>query len=194
MVDTKGDLSFTRLERHNFKLLARWLAEPHVARWWNHDFSPDAVEADFGPTADGREPAEDWLVLLDGEPVGLIQFYFFHDYPEYVEEMAPIMDVSTTAGSIDYLIGLPDMTGRGLGPAMINAFVDRLVDAEPRLGSLVVPVAAGNPASWKALQRAGFTKIAEGDLEPDNPIDPPLHFILERILERKTPPTTQTRT
>ena len=26
-----------------------------VARWWNHDPSAEAVEADFGPTIDGEE-------------------------------------------------------------------------------------------------------------------------------------------
>ncbi len=40
-----------------------------------------------------------------------------------------------------------------------------------------MPVAAGNRASWRALERAGFTRIAAGPLPPDNPIDPPDHVV-----------------
>lgn len=49
----------------------------------------------------------------------------------------------------------------------------------------VVPIFAGNRASWRALEKAGFIRIAEGDLVPDNPIDPPLHVIYR--LDRPAP-------
>jgi aminoglycoside 6'-N-acetyltransferase len=42
---------------------------------------------------------------------------------------------------------------------------------------VIIPVAAGNRRSWRALEKAGFQRVAEGALEPDNPIDPPLHYI-----------------
>jgi aminoglycoside 6'-N-acetyltransferase len=54
--------------------LARWLAEPHVHRWWTHEFSPEALERDFGDVIDGEEPAEDYDATLDGFDVGLIQY------------------------------------------------------------------------------------------------------------------------
>ena len=92
--------TFERLDRDRFGLLAAWLAEPHVARWWNHDPSPDAVEVDFGGTVDGAEPAEDYVALLDTRPVGLIQYCRFHDYPDYVAEMVDVYPVSWTAASI----------------------------------------------------------------------------------------------
>jgi len=44
------------------------------------------------------------------------------------------------------------------------------------------PVAASRSPRAVALERAGFTRVAEGALEPDNPIDPPDHVVyrLER--------------
>jgi aminoglycoside 6'-N-acetyltransferase len=36
---------------------------------------------------------------------------------------------------------------------------------------------AGNVASWRALEKAGLERVAEGDLTPDNPVDPPLHYV-----------------
>ena len=47
----------------------------------------------------------------------------------------------------------------------------------PAARDVVVPVAAGNVGSWRALERAGFTRVAEGPLTPDNPIDPPDHVV-----------------
>jgi aminoglycoside 6'-N-acetyltransferase len=81
--------------------------------------------------------------------------------------------VPPDALSVDYLVGEPDMRGRGLAVAMISR-----VSAG---ADVIVPVAAGNVASWRALERAGFVRVAEGDLEPDNPIDPPLHYVYARV-------------
>ncbi len=171
-------VTFERLERRHFDLLGRWLAEPHVARWWNHDPSAEAIEEDFGDTIDGLEPAKDFIALADGQPFGVIQFCLFHDFPEYVAEMADVYPVDLDAASIDYLIGDPNAVGQGWGTAMIEAFVQKIWTDEPAVGHVVVPVNSANVASWKALQNAGFRLVARGELDPDNPIDDRLHEIL----------------
>lgn len=170
--------AFERLGRDDFGLLARWLAEPHVSRWWNHDPSPDAIEDDFGDVIDGEEPAEDYVVRLHGRPIGLIQYARFHDYDEYVAELAEVYPVGTAAASIDYFVGDPGDIGLGIGTAMIGAFVERIWTTHPDIDHLVVPVNAANVASWRALQKAGFELVARGELVPDNPIDNRLHLIL----------------
>jgi aminoglycoside 6'-N-acetyltransferase len=171
-------ITFTKITRDDFPLLSRWLAEPHVERWWTHDPSPEAVEDDFGDVVDGLEPAEDHLALLDGEPVGLIQFCRLHDYPEYVEELEPVYPVGEGSGSIDYFVGDPARIGQGLGTEMIRAYVDHIWHAHPEVTHLVVPVNSTNVASWRALRRAGFRLVARGEMEPDNPIDAWQHEIL----------------
>jgi len=122
------EIAFRRVTRDDFLLIGRWLAEPHVARWWNHEFTPEAVERDFGASVDGAEPSEDHLVLLDGFPIGLVQYSRYEDYPEYLAELAPYLDVPATAVSIDYLIGDPRQIGRGLGSRLIAAFAEHLAD------------------------------------------------------------------
>jgi aminoglycoside 6'-N-acetyltransferase len=139
-----------------------------VARWWNHETSPEALERDFGPSVDGRDPTRIFVVSAD-KAFGLIQRYALADEPRYAAELSRLCEVPPGAISVDYLIGEPDMRGRGLGSAMIAQLT--------RGEDVVVPVAAGNVASWRALERAGFSRVAEGDLEPDNPIDPPLHYV-----------------
>jgi aminoglycoside 6'-N-acetyltransferase len=147
-----------------------------VARWWDHQTSPEALDRDFGPSVDGRDPTEMLIASVDGRPFGFIQRYALADEPAYVAELGRLCEVPPGAVSVDYFIGEPDMRGRGLGAAMIAQLVG---DAEA-----IVPVVAGNVASWRALERAGFTRVAEGELEPDNPIDPPLHYVYRRAAAR----------
>jgi len=173
-----GAITFRRVTRADFPLIAHWLAQPHVARWWNHEFTDEAVERDFGPSVDGSEPGEDYLALLDGRPVGLIQYSKYADDPEYLAELVRLIPVPDDAVSIDYLIGDPTLTGRGLGRAMIARFAARVWKASPVATCIIVPVSSGNEASWRALLGAGFRIVGRGEMEPDNPMDDPKHLIL----------------
>jgi aminoglycoside 6'-N-acetyltransferase len=180
-------VDFRPLRREDFALLARWLAEPRVARWWDHETAPEALERDFGAAIDGREPTDVFVASLDGRPFGLIQRYPYAGYPEDRAAVAAICEVPADAVGIDYLIGEPDMQARGIGPAMIAAFVEETWRTVPGAGDVLVPVAAGNRASWRALERAGFERVAEGQLPPDNPIDPPDHVVYRRARDAATP-------
>lgn len=170
-------ITWRRLHEDDFPLLAHWLEQPHVARWWHHETSPAAVARDFGPAARGEEPSEDLLVFLDGQPFGMIQRCRLDDYPEYRDELAAATDVPAGTVTIDYLIGDHDHVGRGLGSRMIAAIVDATWTEDAAAPAIVVPVVAGNRASWRALEKAGLRRIGEADLEPDNPADGRLHYI-----------------
>jgi aminoglycoside 6'-N-acetyltransferase len=177
--------TFRRLTRDDFGILARWLATPHVNEWWAHEFTPEAIERDFGRAVDGDEPGEDYLASLDGTPIGIVQYSHFVDYPEYLEEMAEVYPVSDGAVSIDYFIGDPEHVGRGVGTAMIEAFVERVWATDDVATHIVVPVNSTNERSWRALLRAGFRLVARGELEPDSPHHDPMHEILR--LDRPDP-------
>src|SRR5918997_3049805 len=170
-------IAFEPLQRSHFGLVARWLAEPLVARWWNHETSAAAIERDFGPSVDGHDATEVFVAAVADGPFGLIQRYPIDAYAEYVEELSTVCTVPAGALSVDYLIGEPDLRGRGLGATLIAAFVDQSWPLYPHADDVIVPVSAGNRASWRALERAGFRRVAEGDLRPDNPRDPPKHYV-----------------
>ena len=171
-----GVLSFRPLTRDDFGQLAGWLARPHVQRWWNHEFTPEAVERDFGASIDGDDATTMLVVVLDERPIGLLQHYLIGDYPEYVDELRPVVEVPEGAASIDYFIGEPDVVGIGIGRQMVRAGAERAMAAGA--SCVIVPVNSANVASWTALRRAGFHLAARADLEPDNPIDGTSHEIL----------------
>ncbi len=170
-------VSFRPLRREDFPLLAGWLAEPLVDRWWHHRSSADAVERDFGPSVDGRDATDMFLASVAQADFGLIQRYPIAAYQEYLDELTALCAVPPGALSIDYLIGDARLRGRGLGAAMIAALVAQTWSSYPEAQDVIVPVSTGNVASWRALERAGFRRIAEGEMEPDNPIDPRDHFV-----------------
>ncbi len=165
----------------DFGLLARWLAEPHVHRWWYHDLGEEAVARDFGAVLRGEEPAEDLLALVDGQPVGLVQRCRWEDWPDELEELvtgsAGRIDVPPGALTVDYLIGPPEAIGRGLGPRVIAAACEEAWRTYPEATAVIVPVATGNRRSWRALEKAGFRRVGEADLEPDNPVDDRRHVV-----------------
>jgi aminoglycoside 6'-N-acetyltransferase len=158
-------------------MLADWLREPQVARWWNHEHSAEAVERDFGASVRGEEPGEDLVVVLDGRPIGLLQRSVISDYPEELAEFSAVVDVPEGAVELDYLIADASMRGRGLGSRLIAMAVDRTWSDYPSAHAVLVAVVAANTASWRALEKAGLTRIAEAFMEPDNPVDEPLHYI-----------------
>jgi aminoglycoside 6'-N-acetyltransferase len=172
-----AEISFRRLEAEDLGLLAGWLGEPHVHRWWYQD--PANVEDEFGPAqrAERGEPGEDLIVVLDGRPIGLVQRSLIAAFAEDLEPLQEHVEVPDGAYTIDYLIGDVDLTGAGLGPRIISAAVYDLWRQQADATCVIVPVAAANRASWRALEHAGFRRVGTGWLTPDNPIDDGSHVI-----------------
>ncbi|MFC9557657.1 GNAT family N-acetyltransferase [Rhodococcus sp. NPDC056960] len=168
---------FVRTSREHFPQLQRWLRQPHVARFWNHDTADADIERDFGGSIDGTEASEDFLVLRSGVPFGFIQRYRIADYAEDLALLTALVEIPPGSISIDYFVGDQEHTGHGLGTAMIRAFVDRCRTDLPDATAIVVPVVVPNRASWRALEKAGFRRVGEGYLPPDNPIDDGAHYI-----------------
>ncbi|QNE79010.1 GNAT family N-acetyltransferase [Streptomyces finlayi] len=183
-------ITWRRLTEDDFGLLREWLMQPHVARWWHHDTSPDAVARDFGPAARGEEPSEDLLVMLDGTPVALVQRCRFADYPDDAEELAGQVELPGTAVTIDYLLGDPARVGQGLGPRIIRAVVEAVWTDCPDASAVVVPVHTANRPSWRALEKAGLRRIATADLDPDNPDDDRTHYVYR--IDRPADPLADT--
>jgi aminoglycoside 6'-N-acetyltransferase len=174
-------VEFRPLRRDDLPQLAAWFAQPHVRQWWPAEpLDVAGVEAAYGPCIDGDDPTELFVISADQQPVGMIQRYLLADEPQWREALRGIADVAGAAG-IDYLIGQPSAIGRGVGTAVIAAFVDLVFGWQP-VASIVVTVQQANPASWRVLEKAGFQRVWAGELDSPDPSDagPEYAYVLAR--------------
>jgi RimJ/RimL family protein N-acetyltransferase len=146
-------LSFRPLTYDDMPNVVRWQSQPHVARWWHREVTTVAEALDrYGPSLTGQEPTRSWVVTLDGRDVGYLQDYRVGDYEEYASATG-----FTDAVGFDYLIGEPQLTGRGLGTRMIWEFLrDVVAPAYPDAPTFLASPDPDNATSLRALAKCGF--------------------------------------
>jgi RimJ/RimL family protein N-acetyltransferase len=153
-------LGFRPLGDDDLPMLHRWLNEPDVVRWWEgDDVSWDGVQDRYGAERREHDSVEMHVVTLDGRPVGWMQCWFLADEDEMQGWVEHGFDPATAAG-IDYLVASPSDRGVGLGTAMIDAYVARVVFGEhPWITAVGSDPDDGNERSWRALAAAGFRPV-----------------------------------
>lgn len=152
---------FRPLTHADLPLLHRWLSEPHVVRWFGERSLAD-LEQEYGGYIDGAEPIYPYVAVYEGRDVGMMNWEHFGDFPE----MASLYGVTDPdATNCDVLIGERDLTHRGLGPAMIRAFLEQIVFARPRPTCSIIDPHTDNAAAIRAYEKAGyrFLRVAPDD-------------------------------
>lgn len=157
--------TFRRVDRADLPMLHAWLNEPGIVRWWEgDDVSWDAVRRDYVED----ESAEHWIASLDGTAVGWIQCWAVADEPGECEQWHAL-GIQRTAAGMDYLLGDPARRNRGVGSAMLRAFVaDVVFGLHPGYTQACAAPYTANEASWKALRRAGL-RFAGTVMDKDGP-------------------------
>ena len=97
------------------------------------------------------------MIVLDGLDVGFIQTYLISDHTEY----AALLDVGDGVAGLDLLLADERSTGRGHGTEVIRAFVRDVVFSNPGTIACVADPEAGNTASVRAFENAGFRRVKE---------------------------------
>ncbi len=160
-------IAFRPLQRDDLPLMFRWINTPHVARWWDAAPSLAAVEAEYLPAIRDPRPAQCYVILRAGAPVGFIQTYLIDDHPAY----AAAVQVGPGAAGVDLFIGEAELAHRGLGPRLLRQFVREIVFARGEVTRCVIGPAAANRSAIRAYEKAGFrhlkTVAVPGEAEPE---------------------------
>ena len=139
---------FSPLVHDDLGLIARWLAAPHVAAWW--DPAEKAIPEIAAHLAD--EAVRPYLVLIDGRPAGYLQSYDPHLGVDH-----PYRDQPPGTLGIDQFIGEADLVGIGHGPALIDQFArTRFSEGVPRI---VTDPHPDNRLAVRAYAKAGFCEL-----------------------------------
>lgn len=155
--------------------VARWLREPHVARWWLAGTTAEAELAEMAAVvAEPAGQATRLLTVLHREPeqegatrIGWCQWYPYDAYPP---EAAAIGARAGECG-IDYAIGERDAIGRGNGTELIAVLVEELRRHRPGCGVIADPDAR-NVASRRVLERNNFSLVTVRPVSSEPTTDP----------------------
>ena len=160
-----SEVSFRPLEEDDLPRVGSWLRQEHVRRWWADPSLQPAVEAKYLPRITGDEPTQVFVIEWDGRPVGFIQRYRIDDYPDWSRSLAPASRSFTNAAGIDYLVGEPDLVGRGIGALAIRRFSRLVFDDLSDVDTIVATPQRANQASCRALEKAGYHLAWTGMLD-----------------------------
>jgi aminoglycoside 6'-N-acetyltransferase len=148
------DLTLVPLQRSDFPLVVHWLAQPHVAQWWESPKTLEEVESEFGPCLDGIDATQLFLVHEHGRAIGMVQIYRMVDNPDYVATVG-----YPNAGALDLFIGHPADCDRGLGTRLITLACDRIWSTYPEVTGALAGPSVDNERSIRAFEKAGFRSV-----------------------------------
>jgi aminoglycoside 6'-N-acetyltransferase len=136
--------------------VGRWLATPHVTRWW-----PDPECALRSISRHLSEPAIACLILtMNGGDTGYLQVYDPH-HSDGETTRHPYRDQPRGARGIDLFIGEASCIGQGRGPRFIGRVRDHLFEAGA--SCVMSDPNALNARSVAAFRRTGFRSMGERD-------------------------------
>ncbi|MGH3482757.1 MAG: GNAT family N-acetyltransferase [Nocardioidaceae bacterium] len=164
------DIGFRPMTHDDLPTYVGWQLAPHARRWF-HAGRMDLAEAErrYGPRIDGDAPTRMWIAQVDGRDVGMVQDYRVGDHADYAEKTR-----DPEAAAFDYLIGDPDLVGRGIGTRMISQFLrERLRPAYPDAPRFVASPDHRNRPSLRLLEKLGFQQGLWIDEPATSEYDPP---------------------
>lgn len=155
VVDPDRRTDLRPMTRGDLPLLARWLAASHVRRWWHTDGepTPERVAATYGPRIDGTTPTRMWVVEVNGRSIGFVQDYRIREHPEFA-----LLTPNPDAVGLDYAIGEPGWTGRGLGARVLWSWMVRAARRFPDAEEFFAAPDHRNAASLRILDKVGFAQ------------------------------------
>ena len=139
--DLRGELVVLRSPvEADIPRLAAIMATPEVGRWW----MGETEELTRTRVLEGEEDTTIWVVLADGEIIGMVQAW---------EETEP----DYRHGGIDIALH-PDWHGRGLGADTVRTVARHLID-DRGLHRITIDPAAANTAAIRSYERVGFRRV-----------------------------------
>jgi aminoglycoside 6'-N-acetyltransferase len=136
---------FRTVTKADLPMIAGWLAEPHVAEWWD---DPEREIAAIRDHIDSIS-VEPLIIELDGRPIGYMQ-----SYDPHLEDDHPYQDQPFGTLGIDLSIGPSELIGIGHGSAIVRQFVDELfAEGTPRV---IIDPDPANARAIRAYEKAGF--------------------------------------
>jgi aminoglycoside 6'-N-acetyltransferase Ib len=148
------DFAFMPIAEGHLAMLREWLLRPHVAKWWGDAESIAELRAAYVDNLSQPNATRAYIATLADMPVGFIQCYVVKGSGDGWWEG----ETDPGARGIDQFLADAHLLGRGLGRAMIRAFLEKLFDDE----TVTVVQTDPHPANVRAIrcyEAAGFARV-----------------------------------
>lgn len=158
-------IDFQPITDQGLNLLVKWLAKPHVQKWWREPATLESVREKYGGRIRGSDTTSVYIIYSDRIPIGMIQSYYIDDYPEHDKSIK----LSNAVG-VDLFIGEEGFIGKGYGPAILSKFISTVIhDNYEKAKYIVTNPEVTNKASIRSFEKAGFKKgnITHGEYGPE---------------------------
>jgi RimJ/RimL family protein N-acetyltransferase len=156
-------ITFRHLTPADIPMLHEWLQRPHIRRWWGDPGTRAQVESHYMQCTRTDSATCAYIAQHNHAPLGFIQSYVVMGSGDgwWEDESDP------GARGIDQFLAEADQLGRGLGSAMVHAFVDRLFE-DPAVTKVQTDPTPDNHRAIASYRRAGFVTARE-IVTPDGP-------------------------
>jgi aminoglycoside 6'-N-acetyltransferase len=148
-------LAFRPMATDDLPRLRTWLAQPHVAEWWDTPGDAAAAfEAADGERIGRAHAVAPWIVELGGSAIGFVQWYRVADEAAWF----PGVDIPTDTVALDVAIGEPDHLDRGVGRRVVLEFVHHVLRSmAPGSSEVWVDPNPRNERAVRAFRAVGFS-------------------------------------
>ena len=149
--------TFRPLTTDDLLLLHRWRSKPAIMQWW--EAVPEYAEfvTMYTPRITGEDPTHPFVALCDGVPIGYLQWCRLSEVPGHAAD--GLEAAVTGAAAVDLFIGEDDYRGRGIGAAMLRAFLREVIFAAPNVTTCFIDPAPENAVAIRSYERVGFRPL-----------------------------------
>ena len=151
-------ITFRPLAATDLPMLHEWMCRPHWVDWWGSPDTLEEVQAHYGARIADTSRDRAFIALEGGRPFAYIQSYVAMGCGDgwWEDETDP------GVRGIDQSIADASDLNRGLGTALVRAFVEHLF-ADPRVTRIQTDPDPRNLRAIRCYEKAGFRAVREVD-------------------------------
>lgn len=126
-------------------------------------FSKKNIQLKYQPRISGKETIHSFIIALDKEDIGFIQYYSLEDYlPDGLSDYHhPLFNKYTQSelAGIDLFIGEEKYLHQGYGAKIITQFLKEIIF--PHFKAVIVDPELKNTRAIRAYQKTGFVNFSQ---------------------------------
>jgi acetyl CoA:N6-hydroxylysine acetyl transferase len=156
---SSGEFSLRRLDLdRDLDLVHAWMNDPEVARFWKMPWPREQI-ASYLRRQDRSAHSTPYLGELDQVPMS-----YWELYRADLDPLAQHYAAREHDAGVHMLLGPAECRGRGLAVSLFRAVCSWQLESDPDAARVVAEPDVENTRVIRALERAGFERIADLDL------------------------------